>query len=78
MDIINLNNVWSIKMNIEHSRREQLELKTQQEACRKQRLKITGRLAKWRKEKIKRQFKYYNKTFGKKKLKIINNIEYKK
>ena len=28
-------------------------------------------------EKIKRQFKYYNSTFRKKKLKVINRVEYK-
>ena len=64
-------------MNIERSRREYLELKTQQEAYRKKYLETTGRLAKWKKEKIKRKFKYCNKTFGKKKLKAINRVEYK-
>ena len=45
IDITNLNNIWSIKINIERSRRDYLDLKIQQEACRRKYLKTTERLA---------------------------------
>ena len=67
----------SIKINIERSRREYVDLKTHQEAYKRKYLKIIKRLAKWEKEKMKRQFKRCNKTFRQKNLKIINKIEYK-
>ena len=38
-------------MNLEHSRREYLALKAQQEVYRRKYLETTGRLAKWKKEK---------------------------
>ena len=64
-------------MNVEHSRREYLALKAQQEAYRRKYLETTGRLAKWKKEKKKKQFKWCNNTFGKKKLKAIKRVEYR-
>ena len=75
MDISDLNNKWSIKMNIERSRREYLNLRAQQEALRRKYLEITGRITQWKREKQKRQFKYCNHTFGKCKLKAINRVK---
>ena len=54
MDISDLNNKWSIKMNIEYSRREYLNLRAQQEALRRKYLETTGRITQWQREKQKR------------------------
>ena len=50
IDASNLDNVWSLKVNVERSRREYLDLKAQQVACRRKYLERTGRLAKWKKK----------------------------
>ena len=76
MEISDLNK-WSIKMNIECSRRDYLNLRAQQEALRRKYLETTGRITQWQREKQKRQFKHYNYTFGKRKLKAINRVEYR-
>ena len=78
MDISDLNNKQSIKMNIERSRREYLNLRAQQEALRRKYLETTGRIMQQKREKQKRQFKCCNNTFGKCKLKAINRVEYRK
>ena len=44
MEISDLNNKWSIKMNIECSRRDYLNLRVQQEALRRKYLETTGRI----------------------------------
>ena len=77
MDISNLNNKWSIKMNIEYSRRDYLNLRAQQEVLRRKYLETIGRIMQWKREKQKRQFKHYNHIFGKCKLKTINRVEYR-
>ena len=77
IDTSNLHNIWSLKMNVERSRREYLELKAQHVAYRKKYLERTGRRAKWKKESQKRQFKRCNQTFGKRKLKSIDSVEYR-
>ena len=77
IDISDLRNTWAIKMNVECSRREYLALKAQQEAYRRKYLESTGRLVKWKKEKKKREFKWCNNTFRKKKLKAIKRVEYR-
>ena len=77
IDTSNLNNIWSLKMNVERSRREYLVLKAQQAVHRRKYLERTGRLAKWKRESRKRQYKRCNSTFGKKKMKSINNVEYR-
>ena len=64
-------------MNVERSRREYLNLKAQQVACRKKYLERTGRLVKWKKESRKRQHKRCNSTFGERKMKSINNVEHR-
>ena len=46
IDITNLNNILSIKMNSKCSSREYLQLKTQQELCRRKYLETTERLEK--------------------------------
>ena len=46
IDASNLDNVWSLKVNVERSRRECLDLKAQQVACGRKYLERTGRLAK--------------------------------
>ena len=51
MDISDLNNKWSIKMNIEYSRREYLNLRAQQEVLRRKYLETTGRILQWKREK---------------------------
>ena len=75
MDISDLNNKWSIKINIERSRRDYLNLRAQQEALRRKYLETIGRITQWKREKQKRQFKHCNNTFGKHKLKAINRVE---
>ena len=62
---------------MEYNRREYLELTAQQEAYSRKYLVTIRRLVKWKKKKKKRQFKYCNNTFRKRKLKAINGIEYK-
>ena len=54
IDLIDLRNTWSVKMNIERSRREQLDLKAEQMTLKRKFLVRTGRLAKWKKETRKR------------------------
>ena len=76
MDISDLNNKQSIKMNIERTR-EYLNLRAQQEALRRKYLETIGRIMQQKREKQKRQFKRCNNTFGKHKLKIINRVEYR-
>ena len=75
MDVSNLRNTWSLKMNIEHSRRECLDLKAQQVAYRRKHLEGAGRLSKWKKEIKKKQLKRCNITFGKRKLQAIKRVE---
>lgn len=77
IDISDLHNIWSIKMNVERSRREYLDLKAQQVVYRRRYLERTGRLAKWKKESRKRQYKRCNSTFGKRKMKSIRSVEYR-
>ena len=78
MDISDLNNKWSIKMNIKRSRRDYLNLRAEQEALRRKYLETTRTILQWQREKQKRQFKRCNSTFGKRKLKAINRVEYRK
>ena len=77
MDMSDLNNKWSIKMNIERSRREYLGIRAQQEVLRRKYLENTGRLQQWEKEKQKRQFKRCNNTFGRSRLNAINRLEHR-
>ena len=77
IDVSNLGNIWSLKMNVEQARREHVDLKAQQAVLRRKHLERTGRLAKWKKESRKRQCKRCNSTFGKKKMKSINNVEHR-
>lgn len=77
---ININDLrdrWSIKMSIERSRREYLDIKVQQTKLRKTYLEDAGRIAQWKKEEQKRQFKRCNSTFGKQRMKSINKVEFK-
>ena len=53
VDASNLDNVWSLKVNVERSRREYLNLKAQQVAHRRKYLERTGRLAKVRRDNAK-------------------------
>ena len=76
IEIDDMRNKWSIKMNIERSRKEYLDIKDQQALLRKRYLEDTGRTAQWKKEKQKRQFKRCNSTFGKQKMKSINKVEH--
>ena len=46
IDVSDLSNIWLLKMNVERSRREYLDLKAQQVAHRKKYLERTGRLSK--------------------------------
>ena len=46
----NLNNVWSLKMNVERSKRECLKLKAQHIARRRKCVERIGRLGKWKRE----------------------------
>ena len=64
-------------MNIECSRREYLNLRAQQEALRRKYLETMGTIIQWKREKEKRQFKHCNNTFGRRKLKAINRVEYR-
>ena len=77
IDVSDLSNIWLLKMNVERSRREYLDLKAQQVAHRKKHLERTGRLSKWRKECRKRKCKKCNSIFGKKKMKSINKVEHR-
>ena len=77
IDLNHQENIWSLKMNVERSRREYLELKAQHEIHRRRYLERTGRLAKWNKESRKRQYKRCNTTFGKRKMKSISSVEHR-
>ena len=50
IETVDINNKWSIKMNIERSRREYLNIKVKQTGLRKNYLETTGRKSQWKKE----------------------------
>ena len=54
IDINDLRNKWSTKMNIERSRRECLDIKVQQAKLRRKYLEDAGRIAQWKKERHKK------------------------
>ena len=72
---VDIDNKWSIKMNIERSRREYLNIKVKQASLQKNYLETTGRKSQWKKENLKKQFKRCNNVFGKQKMKFINKAE---
>ena len=51
IEIADVENKWSIKMNVERSRREHLNMKVKQADLRKNYLETTRRKSQWKKEK---------------------------
>ena len=77
IDMNHWENVWSLKMNVERSGRECLELKAQHEIHRRRYVERMGRLAKWNKESQKRQYRRRNSAFSKRRMKSISSVEHR-
>ena len=77
IDMLDIENVYLIKMSIEQSRREHLKGKLQQVKLRKEYLERTGRNIKWKREEQKQQLRRCNNTLRKQKINSISKVECK-